>query len=80
MENDIKLNELLSNPIADKKEEIGKLHSLINSYDEKKDYSNKIYSEIFIKLIESRAELIKENDLDYMYIWQIFQNARVLQE
>ena len=78
MENDIKLNELLSNPIADKKEEIGKLHSLINSYDEKKDYSNKIYSEIFIKLIESRAELIKENDPDYMYIWQVFQSARVL--
>ena len=78
MENDIKLNELLSNPIADKKEEIGKLHSLINSYNEKKDYSNKIYSEIFIKLIESRAELIKENDPDYMYIWQVFQSARVL--
>ena len=78
MENDIKLNELLSNPIADKKEEIGKLHSLINSYNEKKDYSNKIYSEIFIKLIESRAELIKENDPDYMYIWQVFQGARVL--
>ena len=78
MENDIKLNELLSNPIADKKEEIGKLHSLINSYDEKKDYSNKIYPEIFIKLIESRAELIKENDPDYMYIWQVFQGARVL--
>ena len=78
MENDIKLNELLSNPIADKKEEIGKLHSLINSYNEKKDYSNKIYPEIFIKLIESRAELIKENDPDYMYIWQVFQSARVL--
>ena len=78
MENDIKLNELLSNPIADKKEEIGKLHSLINSYNEKKDYSNKIYPEIFIKLIESRAELIKENDPDYMYIWQVFQGARVL--
>ena len=78
MENDIKLNELLSNPKADKKEEIGKLHSLINSYDEKKDYSNKIYPEIFIKLIESRAELIKENDPDYMYIWQVFQSARVL--
>ena len=78
MENDIKLNELLSNPIADKKEEIGKLHSLINSYNEKKDYSNKIYSEIFIKLIESRAELIKENEPDYMYIWQVFQSARVL--
>ena len=78
MGNDIKLNELLSNPIADKKEEIGKLHSLINSYNEKKDYSNKIYPEIFIKLIESRAELIKENDPDYMYIWQVFQGARVL--
>ena len=28
MENDKKLNELLSNPIADKKEEIGKLHKI----------------------------------------------------
>ena len=78
MENDKKLNELLSNPIADKKEEIGKLSSLISSYNEKKDYSDKIYSEIFIKLIESRAELIKENEPNYMYIWQVFQAARVL--
>ena len=79
MENDIKLNELLSNPIADKKEEIGKLHSLINSYNEKKDYSNKINGEEneLKNKKSSLNNLIKENESknkNYLISSKNFQN------
>jgi hypothetical protein len=47
MENNIKLNELLSNPIADKKEEIGKLHSLINTYNEKRLFKLNIFRNFY---------------------------------
>ena len=71
-ENDIKLNELLSNPIADKKEEIGKLHSWINTYKEKRLLKLNMFWN-FYKLIESRAELIKENDLDVCIYGKFFK-------
>lgn len=60
MESDNQLAELLSNEILSKNDEIIKLDSLINTFQSENQYSNSIYSEIFVQLVETRLELIKE--------------------
>lgn len=60
MESDNQLVELLLKETISKNEEIIKLDNLINTFKSEDQYSNPIYSTIFIQLVETRLELIKE--------------------
>lgn len=78
MDSDITLSKLLLKEPPDKADEIIKLDTFVNSFKSEEQYSSDIYSEIFINLVETRLELIKEAEPDYMYIWKAFQATRLL--
>lgn len=78
MESDKILSKLLLKQPPDKADEIIKLDNFVNSFKTENQYSEHIYSEIFINLVETRLELIKEAEPDYMYIWKAFQATRLL--
>ena len=78
MESDKIISKLLLKQPPDKGDEIIKLDNFVNSFKTENQYSEHIYSEIFINLVETRLELIKEAEPDYMYIWKAFQATRLL--
>ena len=78
MESDKQLNELLSKPDANKKEEIAKFEHLINNFNSDQPTLDRIYIDIFNNIIEKRLNLISVPEPDYMYIWKAFQTIRVL--
>ena len=71
------LLNLLQNSIPSKNEEIQFFVYLINNFNPESKISNE-YLQIYNYLIETRIELIKEAEPDFLYILNVFQTIRVL--
>ena len=71
------LLNLLQNSIPSKKEEIQLLEYIINNFNQESNLPNE-YLQIYNNLIETRIELIKEAEPDFLYILKVSQAIRVL--
>lgn len=78
MELEESLLNLLSKQEPNKKEEISKFSSIINSFNYNQNSINKVYIDIFNDIVEKRLKLILEPEPDYMYLWKALQAIRIL--